>query len=91
MALVEEFDGLYEDALAHMELALALDPQNDKIQGKITSLQQSIANRTPEPSHITEEEPPHVPTPEPEPVMEEEKTEDNYEDIGPKFLKSMEC
>jgi hypothetical protein len=38
LALVEEFDGLYEDALAHMELALALDPQNDKIQGKITSL-----------------------------------------------------
>ena len=90
LALIEEVDGLYEEALSHMERAIVLDPNNDKIQTKIESLKESIANRTLEPSHITEEAPPKLPTPEPETIIEE-KTEENYDDIGPKFLKSMEC
>jgi tetratricopeptide (TPR) repeat protein len=90
LALVEECNKLYEDALTHMERALLLDPSNPKIEEKIASLQESIANKTPEPSHITEEAP-RIPTPEPEPVIEEVKTEEDYDDMGPKFVKSMEC
>lgn len=38
LALIEEVGKAYEDALTHMERALQLDPENEKISEKIEAL-----------------------------------------------------